>query len=53
MITRINESKTLTKHISCKCRFDGRKCDCGIMINVDVSVKNEVYVEKTMESCYM
>ena len=27
MITRINESKTLTKHISCqcKCRFDGRK----------------------------
>ena len=27
MITGINESKTLTKHISCqcKCRFDGRK----------------------------
>ena len=31
MITRIDESKTLTKHISCKCkcRFDGRKCNWG------------------------
>ena len=30
MITRINESKTLTKHIpcQCKCKFDdGRKCN--------------------------
>ena len=29
MITRINESKTLTGHISCecKCKFDGRKCN--------------------------
>ena len=28
MITGINESKTLTKHISWerKCKFDGRKC---------------------------
>ena len=28
MITVINESKRLTKHISCecKCKFDGRKC---------------------------
>ena len=28
-ITRINESKTLTKHISCKykCEFDDRKCN--------------------------
>ena len=27
MITRINESKTLTKHVSCecKCKFDGAK----------------------------
>ena len=27
MITRINKSKTITKHISCdyKCKFDGRK----------------------------
>ena len=29
MITGINESKTLKKHVSrvCKCRFDGRKCN--------------------------
>ena len=29
MITRINESKTVTQHISCdcKCKFDGRKCN--------------------------
>ena len=29
MIKRINESKTLTKHISCecKCQFDGTKCN--------------------------
>ena len=29
MITRINESKTLPKHISCecKCKFDGTKCN--------------------------
>ena len=27
MITGLNESKTLTKHMSCdcKCKFDGRK----------------------------
>ena len=29
MITGMNESKTLTKHISCeyKCKFDERKCN--------------------------
>ena len=29
MITGINESKTLKKHLlcECKCRFDGRKCN--------------------------
>ena len=29
MITGMDESKTLTKHISykCKCKFDGRKCN--------------------------
>ena len=30
MITGINESKTLPKHISreCKCRFDESRCEC-------------------------
>ena len=44
MITGINELKTLTKCISyeSKCRFD------GIMINVNVSVKNVMDVKKIM-----
>ena len=51
MITGINESKTSTKHISCqcKCRLDGKnviRINGGIMINVDVSVKNVIYVKK-------
>ena len=43
MITGINESKTLTKHISCKCkcRFDG-----GIAINVNVKIKELMHVKK-------
>ena len=53
MITEINESKTLTKHISyeCKCRFDGKnviQINGGIMINVDMNVKNVMYVKKIM-----
>ena len=53
IVTRINESKTLTKHISCKCecRFDGKnviKINGGITINVDMSVKNVMYVKKIM-----
>ena len=37
MITGINESITLTKHISCKCKckFDGRKCDSDRWWNND------------------
>ena len=37
MITGINESKTLTKHISCecKCKFDGRKCNSNQKWNND------------------
>ena len=37
IITRINESKTLTKHISCefKCRFDGKKCNSDQWWNND------------------
>ena len=37
MIKGINESKTLTKHISskCKCKFDGRKCNWNQWRNND------------------
>ena len=37
MITGINESKTLTKHISrkCKCKLDGRKCNSNQKWNND------------------
>ena len=39
MITGINESKTLTKNISCecKCKFDGRKCNSVQLWNNDKS----------------
>ena len=37
MITGINESKALTKHMSCKykCKFDGRKCNSDQKWNND------------------
>ena len=37
MITGINQSKTLTKYVSCecKCRFDGRKCNSDPWWNND------------------
>ena len=37
MITRINESKTITKHVSfkCKCRFDGKKFNSNQCWNND------------------
>ena len=37
MITRINESKTLTKYISCecKCKSDGLRCDSNQLWNND------------------
>ena len=37
IIIGINESKTLTKHISCKyeCKFDGRKCNSNQKRNND------------------
>ena len=47
----MNESETLTKHISCKCKFDGRnliQINGGIMINFDVNVKNVMFVKKVM-----
>ena len=53
MIREITETKTLTKHISCecKCRFDGKnviQINGGIIINVDVIVKNVLYMKMTM-----
>ena len=57
MITRINESKTLTKHISCKCKcsFDGSKCDLDRRWN-----KNKCWCEcknpkehNLCEKCYI
>ena len=53
MVTGINESKTLTKHISCeiKCKFVEKnviQINGGITINVDVSVKSIIYVKKIM-----
>ena len=52
-IKGINESKTLTKHISCKCkfRFDEKnvtQINDRIMINVNVGVKNVIYMKKIM-----
>ena len=51
MITGINELKTITKHIACKCKYElyRTKCNsinCRITINIDVSVKNIIYVKK-------
>ena len=53
LITGINESKTLTKHISCKCNVNlmeenVSQINDGITINVDVNVKNTIYVKKIM-----
>ena len=48
-ITGINESKKLTKHISCecKCKFDGRNCNSNQWWNNNVgeSAKNIIYVK--------
>ena len=51
MITDIDESKTLTKHISCKCkrRFGGKninQINVGITVNVYVGVKRLMYMNK-------
>ena len=52
MITGINESKTLRKHISYMnvnvsvIEKNAIQINGGIMINVDVSVKNVMYVKK-------
>ena len=50
MITRINESKSIRKHMSCKCKckFDGKnviEISNGIAVNVDMSVKSTIFVK--------
>ena len=53
MITGMNESKILTKHISYKYKLNFLEeniiqTNDGIMINVDLSVKNIMYVKNTI-----
>ena len=53
MITGINESKTLTQHLSCecKCKFDETKCNSRQWWNKDkcrCECKNIMYVKKIM-----
>ena len=53
MITGINESKTLTKHISTTANVNLMKQNVSeingrITINVDVNVKNIIYLKKIM-----
>ena len=60
MITSINELKTLTKHISCKCKFDGRKssdqksnkdkCRYEFKDLEEHHVCEESYIRKVLES---
>ena len=50
-ITAINETKALTKHISCECncKFDGKNVSqikSEIAINVIMSVKSIIYLKK-------
>ena len=53
MITGKNESKSLTKDLSCecKCKFNGTKWNSNQWwnnINVNVNVKNIIYVKMIM-----
>ena len=55
ILTGIDESRTLTKHVSCqcKCKFDGRRYNLNYWQNnenANVSVKNIMYVQKIMLS---
>ena len=50
MITRINESKSVRKHMpcKCKCKFEGKnviEISNGIAVNVDMSVKSTIFVK--------
>ena len=58
MFRGTNESKTLTKHISCECkrRFDGRKCNSDQWWNNDkgqCECKKHHICEKTMFGIFL
>ena len=62
IITRTNESKILTKHISCecKCKFDGTKCNSNRKWNndkchVSAKIQNNIMHAKNshLEPYYM
>ena len=53
IIARINELKTSTKHITYVCKLDLieenlTQINGGITINVDMNVKNVIYLKKLM-----
>ena len=55
MITVMNESKILTKHVSCvcKCKFHGRnviQIKSAVTTNVDARLKSMIYVKKMIQS---
>ena len=56
MIARINESKTLAKHLSCECnyKYDGRKCNSNQKWNNDKRWLS-VNIQKTQcgQKCYI
>ena len=57
MITGINESKTLAKHVSCecKCKLDGRKCNSKQKWNIDrcwwKCKKHHIYINYYLATC--
>ena len=58
MITGINQWKTLTKHISCECKCrliedNVIQISSRIIINVDVSVKNVMYVKNIVFGIFL
>ena len=38
MIRRVNGLDTLTKHVSCDCKFDGRKCNSNQKWNKELNI---------------
>ena len=56
MITRVNEAKTMVKHITCnsKTKFDSTTCNSNhkwntVMVNIKVSTKSIVHAKKIID----